>query len=61
MEKMYVKMLKINIFEIDVWTFWSEISSCYAFYIVPICIRNPLTNFEIDITFYNMTILTYIN
>ena len=29
----YVKM--------DVWTFWSQLSSFYAFYFVPNCIRNP--------------------
>ena len=31
----------------DVRTFWSQLSRCYAFYIVPNCIRNPHTNFDI--------------
>ncbi len=47
-------MAKINIFKMDVWTFWSQLLSCYAFYIVPNCIRNQHTEFEID-----KTILTY--
>ena len=44
-------MSKINMFKMDVWTFWSELSSCYAFYIVPNCIRNHHAKFEIDRTF----------
>ena len=29
------KNVKINMFKIDVFTFWSQLSSCYAFYSVP--------------------------
>ena len=46
-KKMYVKM--------DVWTFCSQLSSYCDFYIVPNCIRNHHTKFEID-----RTILTYL-
>ncbi len=46
-------MSRINMFKMDVWTFWS---SCYAFYIVPNCIRNHHTEFESD-----RTILTYVD
>ena len=42
---MYVKMFKM-----DVWTFRSQLSSCYAVYSVPNCIRNHHTKFEIDTT-----------
>ena len=50
--KMYVKCQKINMFRLDVWTFLSEIKSCFAFYnyIVLHCIRNQNTEFEIDST-----------
>ncbi len=34
-------------FKMDVWTFWSQLKSCYAFYILPNCIRNRQTEFEI--------------
>ncbi len=34
--------------KMDVWTFWSQLSSSYAFYIVPSCIRNHHTKFEIE-------------
>ena len=37
---MNYKMSKTNIFEINVWKFWLQLSSCCAFYIVPNCIRN---------------------
>ncbi len=37
--------------KMDVWTFWSQLSSCYTLYIVPFCIRNHHTKFEIDRTF----------
>ena len=36
MLKMYVKMLKINMFKMGVWTFWSPLSSFYALYTVPV-------------------------
>ncbi len=31
----HAKDVKINMFRKDVWTFWSQLSICYAFYIVP--------------------------
>ncbi len=39
----------------DVWTFWSQLLSCYAFYIVSNCIRNHHTELENE-----RTILTYL-
>ncbi len=39
-ENNHVKMSKINMLKIDVWTSWSQLSSCYAFHIVPNFIRN---------------------
>ena len=41
---MYV-IMKNNMFK---WSFWSELQSCNAFYIIPNCIRNQYTEFEID-------------
>ena len=41
-------MSKIYMSKMDVYTFWSQLSSCYAFYIVPYCIRNHYTEFKID-------------
>ncbi len=35
--KKYVNLSKINI--IDEMTVWSQLKSCYAFYIIPNCIR----------------------
>ena len=32
-------MSKINIFKMDIGTFWSKLLRCCAFYIVPNCIR----------------------
>ena len=52
----HVKMLKINMFRMDVWIFWSQLSSCYAFYIVLNYIMNHHTEIEID-----RTIMTYLN
>ncbi len=40
----------------DIRTFWSQLSSCYAFYIVHNYIKNHHTEFEIE-----RTILTYLN
>ncbi len=48
-------MSKINMFKMDVWTFWSKLLSYYAFYIVPNCIKNHHTDFEIA-----RTIFTYL-
>ncbi len=48
--KMYVKMSKINMFKMVVWTFWSQLSSCYPFYIVLNCIRFHHTEYVIDRT-----------
>ncbi len=50
MLKMNVKMSKINMFNLDLWTIWSKLSSFYAFYIVPSCIRNHHIKFKIDRT-----------
>ena len=52
----HVKMSKINKFKMEVWICWAQLSRWYAFYIVPDCIRNLHTKFEI-----NRTILTYLN
>ena len=41
---------KINMFKMDIWTFWSQLLSCCAFYIVPNCIKNHHTKFEIGRT-----------
>ena len=35
-------------FKMDVWTCWSQFSSCYAVYIVPNCFKNHHTEFEND-------------
>ena len=52
-KKMYIKMSKINIFKMDIWTFWSQLSSCYPFYIVHNCMKNH--------TEFKILILTYLN
>ncbi len=45
-------MSKINMFKMDVWTIWSQSSSCYAFYIEPNCFRNLHTKFGNDKTIF---------
>ena len=50
------KNSKIDMFKMNAWTFWSQLSRCYAFYIVPTCIRNYHNAFEIY-----RTIFTYLN
>ncbi len=39
----------IDMFKMNVRTFWSQLHSYYAFYIIPKCIRNHHTEFEIRI------------
>ena len=48
--------VKMSCFKLDVRTFWSGLQNCYAFYILPKCIRNPHTKFE-----NHWTILTCID
>ncbi len=43
-------------FKMDIWAFWSQLSSCCTFYIVPKYISNHHTKFEID-----RTILAHFN
>ena len=37
----------------EVLTFWSQLLSCFAFFILPKCIRNHHTEFEIERTILN--------
>ena len=56
MLEMFVKYQEINMFKMDVQTFWLGLQSCYAFYVVSNCIRNYHAKSDID-----KTILTCLN
>ncbi len=43
-------MQKLKMFKIDARTFRSQLQRCYAFYVLPNCLRNHHTEFEINRT-----------